>query len=46
MGLSSGGDLPVASCVSPSFLFEELSLAKSEGPFPAPPISPSPLAEK
>jgi hypothetical protein len=46
MGLSSGGDLPLASCVSPSFLFEELSLAKSEGPFPAPPISPSPLAEK
>jgi len=46
MGLSSGGDLPVASCVSPSLLFEELSLAKSQGPFPAPPVSPSPLAEK
>jgi hypothetical protein len=46
MGMSSRGDLPVASCVSPSLLFEELSLAKSEGPFPAPPISSSPLAEK
>ncbi len=46
MGISSGGDLPVVSCVSPSLLFEELSLAKSEGPYPAPPISLSPLAEK
>jgi predicted Zn-dependent protease len=46
MGMSSGSDLPVASCVSPSLLFEEVSLAKSEGPFPAPPVSASPLAEK
>jgi hypothetical protein len=46
MGLSSGGNLPVVSCVSPSLLFEEVSLAKSEGPFPAKPVSPSPLAEK
>jgi len=46
MGLSSGSDLPVVSCVSPSLLFEEVSLTKSEGPYPALPISPSPLAEK
>jgi predicted Zn-dependent protease len=46
MGLSSGNDLPVVSCVVPSMLFEEVSLAKVEGPFPAKPITPSPLAEK
>lgn len=46
MGISSGGDLPVVSCVSPSLLFEEVSLARSEGPFPAKPVSPSPLAGK
>ncbi len=46
MGASAGGDLPVVSCVSPALLFEEVSLAKSEGPFPAKPIMPSPLAEK
>lgn len=46
MGLSSRSDLPVVSCVSPSLLFEEVTLAKTEGPFPALPISKSPLAEK
>ncbi len=46
MGLSSGGELPVVSCVSPSLLFEEVSLAKSEGPFPAAPVSPSPMIQK
>jgi predicted Zn-dependent protease len=40
------GTLPVVSCVTPSLLFEEVSLVKSEGPFPPLPISPSPLAEK
>jgi len=46
MELSSGSDLPVVSCVTPSLLFEEVSLTKTEGPFPALPISKSPLAEK
>ncbi|MBZ5694657.1 MAG: hypothetical protein LAN36_04785 [Acidobacteriia bacterium] len=46
MGLSSGGNLPVVSCVSPALLFEEVSFAKSEGPFPPTPVSPSPLAQK
>lgn len=43
---SSGSGLPVVSCVAPSLLFEELSLARSEGPFPPTPVSPSPLAAK
>jgi len=46
MGLSSNNDLPVVSCVTPSLLFEEVSLTKTEGPFPALPISRSPLVEK
>lgn len=46
MGISSGRDLPVVACVVPSLLFEEVSLAKTEGPFPALPVSKSPLAEK
>jgi predicted Zn-dependent protease len=46
MGFSSGGDLPVVSCICPALLFEEVSLSKTEGPFPAVPVSPSPLAEK
>jgi predicted Zn-dependent protease len=46
MMFSSGGNLPVVSCVSPSLLFDEVSLAKGEGPFPAAPVSPSPLAQK
>jgi len=45
-GFSGGENLPVVSCVSPALLFEEVSVAKTEGPFPALPISPSPLAEK
>ena len=44
MGMSGGLDLPVASFVVPSLLFEELSLTKAEGPFPAPPASKAPLA--
>jgi hypothetical protein len=43
---SSGSGLPVVSCVAPSLLFEELSLARSEGPFPPTPISRSPLTTK
>jgi TldD protein len=43
---SSGSGLPVVSCVAPSLLFEELSLARSEGPFPPTPVLPSPLAAK
>ena len=46
MGMSAGNDLPVVSCIAPSLLFEEISLSKVEGPFPARPISESPLAEK
>lgn len=46
MGISSSDDLPVVSCVTPSLLFEEVSLTKTEGPFPALPVSKSPLAEK
>jgi len=45
-GFSSSPDsLPVVACVTPSLLFEEVSLAKSEGPFPPLPVSASPLAE-
>lgn len=43
---SSGGSLPVVSCLAPSLLFDEVSLARSEGPFPATPVSSSPLAQK
>jgi predicted Zn-dependent protease len=44
MGMSGGFDLPVSSFVVPSLLFEEVSLTKAEGPFPAPPASKAPLA--
>ena len=44
MGMAGGLDMPVASFVVPSLLFEEISLAKAEGPFPAPPASKAPLA--
>jgi len=44
MGMAGGLDLPVASFVVPSLLFEEVSLTKAEGPFPAPPASRPPLA--
>jgi len=46
MGISARSDLPVVSCVSPALLFEEISLARTQGPFPALPVSKSPLAEK
>jgi predicted Zn-dependent protease len=46
MGTSEGGDLPVVTCVSPALLFEDVSLSKTEGPFPAKPITLSPLVEK
>lgn len=44
MGMAGSVDLPVASFVVPSLLFEEVSLTKAEGPFPAPPASRAPLA--
>ena len=44
LGLPSGAGAPVVSCVAPSILFEEVSLVRSQGPFPAPPVSASPLA--
>jgi len=43
-GASSGARLPVMSCVVPSLLFEEVSLARSQGPFPTAFVSASPLA--
>lgn len=46
MGPSATSDVPVVSCVVPSLLFEEVSLVKSQGPFPNPPVSPSPLAKQ
>ena len=46
MGMSAFSDVPIVSCVAPSMLFEELSLVKSQGPFPNPPVGPSPLAQK
>ncbi len=45
-GMSASSDVPVVSCVVPSMLFEEVSLVKSQGPFPNPPVSPSPLAKQ
>jgi predicted Zn-dependent protease len=44
MGMAGGIDMPVASFVVPSLLFEEISLTNAEGPFPAPPASKPPLA--
>jgi len=46
MGISASSDVPIVSCVVPSLLFEEVSLVKSQGPFPNPMISPSPLAKQ
>jgi predicted Zn-dependent protease len=43
---SPSTSLPVVSCVSPALLFDEVSLAKSKGPFPPIPLSPSPLVQK
>jgi predicted Zn-dependent protease len=45
LGFSGASDVPEVSCVVPSLLFEEVSLVKSQGPFPNLPISPSPLAK-
>ena len=44
--VSSGGGLPVISCVAPSLLFDEVSLARNEGPFPPTPALSSPLAQE
>jgi predicted Zn-dependent protease len=44
-GISSASQVPVVSYVAPSLLFEEMSLVKTEGPFPNPPIGSSPLAK-
>ena len=44
MGMAGGLDMPVASFVVPSLLFEEISLTKAEAPFPAPPVSKATLA--
>ena len=46
MGVSSSADMPVVSSIVPPLLFEELSLVKTQGPFPNLPISPSPLAKQ
>jgi len=46
LSLSASSNVPIVSCVVPSLLFDEVSLAKSEGPFPNPPVSLSPLAQK
>ncbi len=46
MGVSSSSDMPVVSSVVPPLLFEELSLVKTQGPFPNLPVSPSPLAKQ
>jgi len=44
-GISSASQVPVVSYVAPPLLFEEMSLVKTEGPFPSPPIGSSPLAK-
>jgi len=46
MGISGSSDSPVVSCVVPSLLFDEVSLVKSQGPFPNLPVAPSPLAKQ
>jgi hypothetical protein len=45
LGVSASSDMPIVSCVVPALLFDEVSLAKSQGPFPNMPVSPSPLAK-
>jgi hypothetical protein len=44
LGPAGRSGAPVVSVVVPSLLFEELSLTKSRGPLPSPPVTPSPLA--
>jgi predicted Zn-dependent protease len=46
LGLAGSTDMPIVSCVIPSMLFDEVSLVKTQGPFPNPPVSPSPLARQ
>lgn len=46
LGLSASSDVPIVSCIIPSMLFDDISLVRSQGPFPNPPISSSPLAKK
>jgi len=46
LGISASADVPVVSCVVPPLLFDDVSLVRSQGPFPNPPISPSPLAKQ
>jgi hypothetical protein len=45
LGISASSDVPVVSCVVPSLLFDDVSIVKSQGPFPNLPISPSPLTK-
>ena len=46
LGMSAASNVPIVSSVAPAMLFEELSLVKNQGPYPNPPIGPSPLAKK
>lgn len=46
MGLGGAGpELPVVSYAVPPLLFDDVTLTKATGPFPAPPSSKSPLLE-
>ncbi len=42
---AAGMELPAVSYVVPSLLFDDVTLTKVTGPFPAPPVSKSPLQE-
>ena len=46
LGMAASSNMPIVSCVVPSLLFDDVSLVQSQGPFPNPPISPSPLAKQ
>ena len=46
LGLAASSNVPIVSAVVPSMLFDDVTLIKTQGPFPNPPISPSPLAKK
>ena len=46
LGVAASSDVPIVSCIVPSLLFDDVSLVKSEGPYPNPPVSPSPLAQQ
>jgi predicted Zn-dependent protease len=46
MGFGAAGpELPAVSYVVPALLFDDVTLTKVTGPFPAPPLSKSPLLE-